>query len=158
MAEKDIIAGLNSIAAKYGYGKNGNEAFSNDEWNTIERAKEIIREYETQNKHFAERRAEVAEKAFLILWKECKEKAEICEDCQTSEAIEKYVHENERLQAENAELRARLNKAVELPRIIHPNPVEWHIQYQYESGIITEDIRFSEAAAEARLKELKEEI
>lgn len=26
MAEKDIIAGLNSIAAKYGYGKNGNEA------------------------------------------------------------------------------------------------------------------------------------
>lgn len=54
MAEKDIIVGLNSIAAKYGYGKNGNEAFSNDEWNTIERAKEIIREYETQNKRFAE--------------------------------------------------------------------------------------------------------
>lgn len=24
MTEKDIIAGLNSIAAKYGYGKNGN--------------------------------------------------------------------------------------------------------------------------------------
>ena len=45
---------MNSIAAKYGYGKNGNEAFSNDEWNTIERAKEIIREYETQNKRFAE--------------------------------------------------------------------------------------------------------
>lgn len=38
--------------------------------------------------------------------------AEICEDCQTSEAIEKYVHENERLQAENAELRAKLEKAV----------------------------------------------
>lgn len=54
MTEKDIIAGLNSIAAKYGYGKNGNEAFSNDEWSTIEMAKEIIREYETQNKRFAE--------------------------------------------------------------------------------------------------------
>ena len=54
MNDKDIIVGLNSIAAKYGYGKNGNEAFSNDEWNTIERAKEIIREYETQNKRFAE--------------------------------------------------------------------------------------------------------
>lgn len=54
MTEKDIIVGLNSIAIKYGYGKNGNEAFSNDEWNTIERAKEIIREYETQNKRFAE--------------------------------------------------------------------------------------------------------
>lgn len=53
------------------------------------------------------------------------------------------------------ELRARLENAVELPRIIHPNPVEWHIQYQYESGIITEDIRFSEAEAEARLKELQ---
>lgn len=60
-----------------------------------------------------------------------------------------------RLTAENAELRARLDRAVELPRIIHPNPVEWHIQYQYESGIITEDIRFSEAEAEARLKELQ---
>ena len=54
MTEKDIIAGLNSIAAKYGYGKNGNEAFSYGEWNAIERAKEIIREYETQNKRFAE--------------------------------------------------------------------------------------------------------
>lgn len=61
----------------------------------------------------------------------------------------------EKLQAENAELRARLEKAVELPRIIHPNPVEWHIQYQYESGIIDSDIRFSEAKAEARLKELQ---
>lgn len=81
MTEQDIIAGLNSIAAKYGYGKNGNEAFSNDEWNTIERAKEIIREYETQNKRFAERRAEVAEKAFLILWKECKEKLGWNIDC-----------------------------------------------------------------------------
>ena len=54
MTEKDIIAGLNSIAAKYGYGKNGNVAFSYDEWNTIERAKEIIHKYETQNKRFAE--------------------------------------------------------------------------------------------------------
>lgn len=54
MTEQDIIVGLNSIAAKYGYGKNGNEAFNNDEWNTIERAKEIIREYEMQNKRFAE--------------------------------------------------------------------------------------------------------
>lgn len=61
----------------------------------------------------------------------------------------------QRLKAENAALRERLEKAVELPRIIHPNPVEWHIQYQYESGIITEDIRFSEAEAEARLKELQ---
>ena len=59
------------------------------------------------------------------------------------------------LKTENAELRARLEKAVELPRIIHPNPVEWHIQYQYESGIIDSDIRFSEAKAEARLKELQ---
>ena len=59
------------------------------------------------------------------------------------------------LQAENAELKARLEKAVELPRIIHPNPTEWHIQYQYESGIIAYDIRYSETKAEARLAELK---
>lgn len=57
-----------------------------------------------------------------------------------------------------AELRARLEKAVELPRIIHPNKSEWHIQYQYESGIIDSEIKFSEEAAEARLKEIKEEI
>lgn len=62
----------------------------------------------------------------------------------------------EKLQAENAKLRERLEKAVELPRIIHPNKNEWHIQYKYESGIIDSDIRFSIEAAEARLKEIKE--
>lgn len=60
------------------------------------------------------------------------------------------------LEAENAELRERLEKAVELPRIIHPNEYEWHIQYQYESGIIDSKIEFSIEAAEARLKEIKE--
>lgn len=59
------------------------------------------------------------------------------------------------LEAENAKLHARLDKAVILPRIIHPNPNEWHIQYEYKSGIITSDIRRSEYAAEARLAELK---
>ena len=58
---------------------------------------------------------------------------------------------------ENAELKARLEKAVELPRIIHPNPNEWHIQYQYKSGLITYDIRYSEVEAESRLAELKGE-
>lgn len=58
---------------------------------------------------------------------------------------------------ENAALKERLEKAVELPRIIHPNKSEWHIQYQYESGIIDSDIRFSIEAAEARFKELKGE-
>ena len=75
-----------------------------------------------------------------------------------------------RLTAENAELRAtlskmetvekelreRLEKAVELPRIIHPNTFEWHIQYQYKSGIIDSKIKFSIEAAEACPKELKE--
>lgn len=60
----DIVVGLNNIAAKYGYGK-GTEPFTNEEWNTIFRAKEIINDYA-------------------------------------------------RLTAENAELKARLDKAVEL--------------------------------------------
>lgn len=68
---------------------------------------------------------------------------------------EKVRTEFEHLEAENAELKARLEKAVELPRIIHPNSYEWHIQYQYESGIISCDIRYSETEAEARLAELK---
>lgn len=63
----------------------------------------------------------------------------------------------ERLKEENASLCARLEKAVELPRIIHPNPTEWHIQYQYESGVIAYDIRYSETKAQARLAELKGE-
>ena len=62
----------------------------------------------------------------------------------------------ELLKAENAALRERLEKAVELPRIIHPNTFEWHIQYQYKSGIIDSKIKFSIEAAEACLKELKE--
>lgn len=61
------------------------------------------------------------------------------------------------LEFENSELRARLEKAVELPRIIHPNKNEWFIQYQIKSGIIDYSIRYSKEAAEARLAELKGE-
>lgn len=66
------------------------------------------------------------------------------------------AEEIKRLEVENASLRERLGKAVELPRIIHPNTFEWHIQYQYKSGIIDSKIKFSIEAAEACLKELKE--
>ena len=44
---------------------------------------------------------------------------------------------------------------VELPRIIHPNEQEWFVQYQYESGIINCNVFYSEAEAEAKLKELQ---
>lgn len=45
---------------------------------------------------------------------------------------------------------------VELPRIIHPNKAEWHMQYQYPSGVIQYDICFSQAEAEAELKKEKQ--
>lgn len=45
--------------------------------------------------------------------------AGICEDCQTNEKIEKYVRENKKLKAENAALRERLKKAVELENKIN---------------------------------------
>lgn len=45
---------------------------------------------------------------------------------------------------------------VELPRIIHPNEQEWFVQYQYKSGIIDCNVFYSEAEAEAKLKELRE--
>lgn len=70
--------------------------------------------------------------------------------------VETLEKENEQFKSENAALRERLEKAVELPRIIHPNTFEWHIQYQYKSGIIDSKIQFSIEAAEACLKELKE--
>lgn len=66
------------------------------------------------------------------------------------------AEEIKRLESENAELRARLEKAVELPRIIHPNEYEWFVQYQNKYGLIFDEIFYSERAAEARLKELKE--
>ena len=72
-------------------------------------------------------------------------------------ALSHAKFEIERLKDENATMREKLGKAVELPRIIHPNEFEWHVQYQYESGIIISDIKFSIRDAEARLKELQKE-
>lgn len=79
-----------------------------------------------------------------------------CEGCAVGEKIALFARQNKKLKAKNAALRERLEKAVELPRIIHPNKYEWHIQYQYESGIIDSKIEFSIEAAKAILKELKE--
>lgn len=62
-----------------------------------------------------------------------------------------------KLRMENAELRERLDKAVGLPRIVHPNANEWFVQYQNEYGLIFDEIFYSERAAEARLKEIQEE-
>ena len=45
---------------------------------------------------------------------------------------------------------------VEFPRVIHPNRMEWFVQYQYPNGVIQYYICFSEAEAQAKLKELKE--
>lgn len=44
---------------------------------------------------------------------------------------------------------------IDMPRIIHPNKEEWHVQYQYSSGIIQYYIVFSEAEAEEKLEELR---
>lgn len=52
------------------------------------------------------------------------------------------------LESENAALRERLERSVELPRIVHPNEMEWHIQYQNEYGIIFSEIKFSKEAAD----------
>ena len=88
-----------------------------------------------------------------LFWWRATEK-QLSQKCKETKANQKTI---ERLKAENAELRARLEKAVELPRIIHPNANEWFVQYQNEYGLIFDEIFYSERAAEARLKELKEE-
>lgn len=44
---------------------------------------------------------------------------------------------------------------IELPRIIHPNELEWFVQYQYPSGVIDYEIFYSLEKAEQKLKELR---
>lgn len=53
---------------------------------------------------------------------------------------------------EQAECKGEL---VEFPRIIHPNELEWFVQYQYPSGIIDYEIFYSLEKAEQKLKELR---
>lgn len=53
---------------------------------------------------------------------------------------------------EQAECKGKL---IELPRIIHPNELEWFVQYQYESGVIDYEIFYSLEQAEQKLKELR---
>ncbi len=53
---------------------------------------------------------------------------------------------------EQAECKGEL---IELPRIIHPNKLEWFVQYQYQSGVIDFEIFYSLEKAEQKLKELR---
>lgn len=67
-----------------------------------------------------------------------------------------------RLTAENVELRARLDKAVELPLLqtIRGNKLPYEVAYKDNNGriIVTKYRRWQKKQAEARFKELKEEI
>lgn len=80
-----------------------------------------------------------------------------CDGCAVGDKFIKQRKRIARLEEENAALRERLENAVELPRIIHPNKNEWFIQFQLNSGIIDYNIRYSKESAEARLAELKGE-
>lgn len=66
-----------------------------------------------------------------------------------------------RLTAENAELRERLDKAVELPLLqtIRGNKLPYEVAYKDNNGriIVTKYRRWQKKQAEARLKELKGE-
>ena len=88
----------------------------------------------------------------------------VCEDCIILDSPwllamkskeDDLIEQIEQIKSENAELRARLDKTVEFPRIVHPNAYEWFVQYQNEYGLIFDEIFYSERAAEARLKELQ---
>lgn len=56
-----------------------------------------------------------------------------------------------------AELEDKIEREtlVELPRIIHPNDLEWFVQWQYETGVIDNKIFYTKAEAEKYLAELK---
>lgn len=44
---------------------------------------------------------------------------------------------------------------IELPRIIHPNDLEWLVQWQYETGVIDYKVFYKKEEAEKYLEELK---
>lgn len=72
---------------------------------------------------------------------------------------EQVVKEIQKLQAENAELRARLDRAVELPLVqtIRGNKLPYEVAYKDGNGriIVTKYRRWQKKQAEARLKELQ---
>lgn len=64
----------------------------------------------------------------------------------------KYIHGNKCIATECI----RKVGTITLPRIIHPNPLEWFVQFEYTTGIIDREIFYSEEKAQKRLKELLE--
>lgn len=106
----------------------------------------------------------MSDEEMLKVMEVCKNKEIPCDDCplveyrDCEEISRQYFYDRfKELESENSELRAKLEKAVDLPRIIHPNENEWFIQYQLKIGIIDYSIRYSKEAAEACLAELKGE-
>lgn len=150
MTEKDIIVGLDSIAAKYGYGK-GTEPFTNDEWNTIFRAKETIKHLVAENQQLRE---EVAEQKSIAAH-------EHATQMEWFEVACDY-------KAENAALQKRLDNTVELPRVeciktwewlnrerLGDIMLEWCVLYKKGGWLVVEPC-LSKEAAEAWLEEIKE--
>ena len=93
----------------------------------------------------------------------------MCESSVYSLDFQKYVcgdyivaKQNDGLVQQLIERLAELEDKIEngtligLPRIIHPNRMEWYVQYQYPNGVIQYYICFSKPEANAKLKELKE--
>ena len=111
MTNTEIIAKLNSIAAKYGYGQ-GAEPFADDEWNAIVFAKKIINDYARLTAENQQLREEAAEQKSIAEHEHATQMEWFDVACD--------------YKAENAELRARLEKAVELPCAIGGNSIYSH--------------------------------
>lgn len=78
-----------------------------------------------------------------------------------SHIILNALEKSERIETENTELRARLEKAVELPLVqtIRGNKLPYEVAYKDDNGriIVTKYRRWQKKQAEARLKELQGE-
>lgn len=88
MTNTEIIVELNSIATKYGYGK-GVEPFTDDEWNAIGFAKEIINDYARLAAEISELRerldkaVELPYERKMLLWGDKDKETLLCPDCLT---------------------------------------------------------------------------
>lgn len=161
MKDFEIISELNRLAGIYGYGGNVPK-FTDDHWNAIFAAKQRIKDYalltskvKQLSRAVEKYKDEVDEQKAIAELEHATQMEWFRQACE-------YAAESRRLTAENAELRARLEKAVDLPYMYEAEVVDSAGHFLktiyvvvYNNNGTIQAIQYSyKKVAEARLKEI----